>query len=149
MSFHPKDPLDEKTKLSDYVIEFPDHTNLKAGTLGESGLLSDKVREIILHQSCLSLSESIFGEDALIFEGVNFDWVRLRKKDDEKGVKIIFKDYPNLALWSKPGADYVCIEPWLGLPDRENESIDITEKSTYKKISPKDSFAISIITVLE
>jgi galactose mutarotase-like enzyme len=60
-----------------------------------------------------------------------------------------FKDYPNIAFWSKPGADYVCVEPWLGLPDRENESVDITKKSTFKKLQPNQKYSIDIETVIE
>lgn len=142
-------PLDKNTKLSDYVIEFPEEQHLKASTLGDSGLLSNRKREIVKHKKTLPLSETIFNEDALIFENIDFDWVRLRKKNSNKGVVVKFSGYPHLAFWSKPGADYVCIEPWLGLPDHEEESIDITQKSTYKTIKPNGKFCISIETVIE
>jgi galactose mutarotase-like enzyme len=142
-------PLDNKTSLTDYVIEFPHDTGLKALTLGKSGLLSDRIRKIPTEYNLLELSEDIFNEDALIFADIDFDWVRLRRREEDKGVVVNFKDYPNLALWSKPGADYVCIEPWLGLPDHENESIDITKKSSYKCIQPGSDFKISIETIIE
>ncbi len=60
-----------------------------------------------------------------------------------------FKGYPHLALWSKPMADYVCIEPWLGLPDREDESLDLTEKTSYKTIQPGTTFSTAIETEIE
>jgi galactose mutarotase-like enzyme len=25
-----------------------------------------------------------------------------------------FDDFPHLGIWTKPGADFVCIEPWQG-----------------------------------
>jgi galactose mutarotase-like enzyme len=75
--------------------------------------------------------------------------VRLRKKKEKKGIIVRFKDYPHLALWSKPSADYVCIEPWLGLPDLEEESLDITQKPTYKTIAPGTTFSIGIETEIE
>jgi galactose mutarotase-like enzyme len=141
--------LDAQTQLSDYVIEFPKPLTLKAGTLGKSGLLSDKIRTFPIYNKCLQLSENLFDEDALIFENIDFNWVRLKKKDNQQGIVVKFSGFKNLALWSKPGADYLCIEPWLGLPDRENEPVDITKKSTYKFIKPKDSFSISIETIIE
>jgi len=85
----------------------------------------------------------------LIFENIEFESVRLRRKDEKKGIIVRFEGYPNLALWSKPGADYVCIEPWLGLPDSESDSNDITEKKSYKTIVPKGKFSISISTEVE
>lgn len=142
-------PLSDTIKLSDYVIEFPSRFDFMADTLGASGLLSDHKRKIKHHGKLLELSDSLFDEDALIFSDIDFDWVRLRKKGEEKGIKVLFKGYPHLALWSRPGADYVCIEPWLGLPDHENVSTDITEKPSYKIIEPDAEFSISIETEIE
>lgn len=142
-------PLNERTELSDYVIEFPIQHNLKTRKLGPSGLLSNNEKEIMMENGILQLSDTLFNEDALIFEDIDFDWVRLRKKNELKGVIVRFTGYPNLALWSKPLADYVCIEPWLGLPDSESESTDMTEKTTYKTIPPNALFSITIETEVE
>jgi galactose mutarotase-like enzyme len=142
-------PLNDDTKLGDYLIEFPRPLKLHADTLGATGLLSSTKREIDSFNGTLPLSDSLFNEDALIFSDIDFNWVRLRKKSKKKGIIVRFTDYPNLALWSKPGADYICIEPWLGLPDREDESTDITKKSSLKTIDPGTSYSIAIETEIE
>jgi galactose mutarotase-like enzyme len=142
-------PLNEKTKLSDYVIEFPEKIDLNARQLGASGLLSNVERNISTEANCLTLSATLFNEDALIFPNITYDWIRLRKKAAEKGVLVRFSGYPTVALWSKPGADFICIEPWLGLPDHEEESIHITEKTTYQSIAPNEIFKIAIETEVE
>ena len=142
-------PLDKHTSLSDYVIEFPQSLNLESRTLGSSGLLSPEKRSIETTDGLLPLSDTLFNDDALIFTDITYDWVRLRKRDKKKGVIVRFTEYPNLALWSKPAADYVCIEPWLGLPDSEDESIDITKKGSYKTLAPGDTFDITITTEIE
>ena len=142
-------PLNKSTALSDYLIEFPNQNQLVSATLGDSGLLSYRKRNYNLFNNSLELNEIIFKDDALIFSNINFDWVRLRKTNEEKGIVVKFSGYPNLALWAKPGADYICIEPWLGLPDRVDESIELSEKSTYQKIDPSEQFAISIETKIE
>jgi galactose mutarotase-like enzyme len=142
-------PLSKNIKLSDYVIEFPTPLVLETNTLGASGLLSLRKRKIESNEKMLLLSDTLFNDDALIFIDIDYSWVRLRKKNKKKGIVVRFKDYPHLALWSKPFADYVCIEPWLGLPDSENESIDITQKTSYKTIEPGDLFSIAIETEIE
>lgn len=142
-------PLNDQTKLSDYVIEFPTPLQLTSSTLGASGLLSLHQRDLASAAGVLPLSESLFDKDALIFAHLDCDWVRLRKKKDKKGIIVRFKGYPHLALWSKPSADYVCIEPWLGLPDLEEESLDITQKPTYTTIAPGTTFYIAIETEIE
>nr|WP_321243845.1 aldose 1-epimerase family protein [uncultured Psychroserpens sp.] len=142
-------PLNENVKLSDYVIEFPSPLHLESNLLGASGLLSNNKRKIQCNDKALPLSDTLFNDDALIFSNIDFDWVRLRKKANKKGIIVRFKDYPHLALWSKPFADYICIEPWLGLPDREDESIDLTKKTSYKTIEPGSKFSIAIETEIE
>lgn len=142
-------PFGENTKLSDYVIEFPHPLNLKASTLGASGLLSHHKREIESNDGILPLSDTLFNNDSLIFPNINYDWVRLRKKTEKKGIVVRFTGYPHLALWSKPFADFICIEPWLGLPDGEDESTDITQKPSYKTIEPDTNFSIVIETEIE
>jgi len=142
-------PLNDRLKLSDYVIEFPAPIKLTSHRLGASGLLSNHTRTIESEGGLLPLSNTLFDEDALIFQNIACNWVRLRKKKDKKGIIVRFKDYPHLALWSKPCADFVCIEPWLGLPDLVDESTDITQKPSYKTIEPGTQFSISIETEME
>lgn len=142
-------PLIKNVALSDYVIEFPTQFALNSSTLGASGLLSLHQRKIESNKGILPLSDTLFNADALIFADIDCDWIRLRKKNERKGIVVRFKDYPHLALWSKPAADYVCIEPWLGLPDREDESIELTQKSSYKTIEPGTKFSIAIETEIE
>lgn len=141
--------LSEKVHLSDYVIEFPNPLNLEANVLAASGLLSDQKRKIKSNKAILPLSDTLFDDDALVFTNIACDWVRLRKKSATKGIVVRFTDYPHLALWSKPSADFVCIEPWLGLPDREDESIELLKKTNYKTIEPGTKFSITIETEIE
>ncbi len=142
-------PLSKDVSLSDYVLEFPAPFDFMSNTLGPSGLLSNHKRNVVSNKEILTLSDTLFNEDALIFSDIDFDWIRLRKKNEKTGIVVRFKDYPHLALWSKPGADYVCIEPWLGLPDGENESLDITQKASYKTIEAYTKFSITIETEIE
>lgn len=142
-------PLNQSTKLSDYVLEFPTQLNRKPKALASSGLLSQNKHEIECSEAILPLTNTLFDDDALVFVDIKCDWVRLRKKDKKKGIVVRFADYPHLALWSKPKADFVCIEPWLGLPDGEDEPIEITEKSTLVTIEPNTEFAIAIETEIE
>ncbi len=141
-------PLDEETSLSDYVIDFPGKEELLAETLAASGYLDYKQRRFALENGALRLSDQLFDEDALIFVNVGVNRVSLRKAGESKGLEVHFKGYPHLALWSKPGADYVCIEPWLGLPDREDESIEALQKTTMRILEPRGLFTIGVETVV-
>jgi galactose mutarotase-like enzyme len=45
-----------------------------------------------------------------------------------------------LGLWSKPNADYVCIEPWLGIADSENTNQQLIEKEGIMKLDSQGEF---------
>ncbi len=141
--------LSDNKRLSDYVIEFPVAQTLESLTLDNAGLLTPITRKINTQEALLPLSKTLFNDDALIFSNINYDWVRLREKSKPNGIVVQFSGYPNLALWAQPGADYVCIEPWLGLPDTQSESLDITKKSTYTTLKPQEQLTRTITTVIE
>lgn len=142
-------PVTATKTLSDYVIEFPEVQERSSHTLNNHGLLTSTMRKVETDGALLPLSKTIFNDDALIFSEIDYSWVRLRESAKTKGLVIRFTGYSHLALWAQPGADYVCIEPWLGLPDTENESLDITKKSTYTKLVPQEQFSITIETEVE
>lgn len=62
----------------------------------------------------LTLDPALFAEDAAIFPQGAGDALSYSA---ESGPRLTFRlrNLPNLALWSKPGAPFVCIEPWHGM----------------------------------
>lgn len=72
-------------------------------------------------------SPALFEADALI-------WDRLHSRSLTYGapggasLKIAFPDTPMLGIWTKPGAAYVCVEPWHGIADPEGFTGDFRNK---------------------
>lgn len=75
----------------------------------------------------LVLDHSQFEDDAMIFpEGAG---AGLRYGvEGGPGLQFTFHNLPHLAIWQKPGAPYVCIEPWHGTHTTEAASNEITER---------------------
>ena len=48
-----------------------------------------------------------------------------------------------LGLWAKPGAPYVCIEPWCGICDSVNVSGKIEEKPYVTSLEAGDKFVFT------
>ena len=46
----------------------------------------------------------------------------------ETNREISFKDFPDLAIWSKPGAPFICIEPWFSTADKIDSNGVFEEK---------------------
>lgn len=57
-----------------------------------------------------------------LFTNITSDWVGLRNLKDNSIIKIQTKDFPYCMIWQNTSGtpQFVCIEPWHGLPDAEN-----------------------------
>ena len=54
-------------------------------------------------------------------------------------LKIDFPDTPWLGLWQKPGAHYLCVEPWAGMADPVGFTGDVWDKQGVMTLLPGDS----------
>ena len=75
----------------------------------------------------LPLSDALFADDALVWTGVRSQSVRYGA-DTGPQLEIAFPDTPDLGIWSKPGARFVCVEPWHGHADPEGFAGDFRDK---------------------
>lgn len=65
----------------------------------------------------IALSDTLFDADALIFKQPRSRHVRLVHRSGRVRVSVATGGAPVLGLWARPGAPYVCIEPWHGIDD--------------------------------
>ena len=72
----------------------------------------------------------------------NFNHLTLKRKD---GRRISFRFHSKyLSIWSKPNAgDFVCIEPWDGLPDFENPNLELSKKEGINSLKPGEEYLFS------
>ncbi|MCB0737087.1 MAG: aldose 1-epimerase family protein [Bacteroidetes bacterium] len=115
-------------ELSDYYLEFPVEGLPEMHLLNHNGLFNGKTKKLKLQQGKLPISQSLFNNDALVFKSLNFDTVQLKSHKHDLGIQVDFVGFPQLGIWSKPGAPFVCIEPWLGCADHEGFEGDISER---------------------
>ncbi len=78
------------------------------------GLLAPDLRATPVRGRRLALGDALFTEDALVFDRPRSRAVAYGSPG-RAGLHVAFEDMPNLGIWSKPGAGFVCIEPWQGL----------------------------------
>jgi galactose mutarotase-like enzyme len=65
----------------------------------------------------LQLHPSLFEHDALILDPVQSGWVCLVHHSQGERLRLHFHGAPTLGLWARPGASFICIEPWWGRDD--------------------------------
>lgn len=83
--------------------------------------------------------------DAGLFEGDALIWDRLSSRSLTFGaagaaqLSIAFPDTPMLGIWQKPGAAYLCIEPWQGIADPLGFAGDFREKPGIIALPPGEA----------
>ena len=104
--------------------------------------------EILRYFPCqlYELLENTFDNDAIIMKNIHSNKVIL--KDNKNNVDILefdFTGFPYLALWSKKGAPFVCIEPWQNTADKIDSNQIYKEKENILSIDPDEIFSCKYI----
>lgn len=127
-------PFSPEENYSDYYLEFEKEEKLERHLLSDAGLFNGKTEVVPLQGNKLVLSHELFSKDALVFKNLLSRTVTLRSKNHRRFIKISYPDFPYLGVWAKPGAPFVCIEPWLGCADSEGKPVDISRKEAIQNL---------------
>jgi galactose mutarotase-like enzyme len=68
-----------------------------------------------VHQKVLTLTEDLFADGAIIFESMKSRTVRYVSPQGPV-LDLALAGFAQFTVWKQPGADFVCLEPWAGLP---------------------------------
>lgn len=124
--------------FENYSLAFEQTEKLTSYQL-ENDLLSDTSETINLKKNKLSLSYSLFEKDALIFKTLKSSMVDILENGTPL-LRVRFDDFPNLGIWTKNNAPFICIEPWLGYSDTINCSGNILEKEGIQLLKGYETF---------
>lgn len=131
------------TDFEDYSLVFKEGTEKLYYVLldAESGTaIGDKVYELELTDSKYALKKDMFDKDALVFDGGQIEWAALALPDGKPYIALESKGFPNFGIWSKPGAPYVCLEPWCGRCDNKGFEGEISEKPGIIALKAGETF---------
>lgn len=95
----------------------------------------------------LELEHDLFDADAMIFpdgagNGLTYG------PTDGPSLTFRFDNLPNLALWQKPGAPFLCIEPWHGMAAHAGGTAELTERPFTVALAPGESARYGFSVVL-
>ena len=123
-------------KIGDY-LEFSENEELLTERIDHESILIEEKFPVDLDGKKLIITEDIFKDDALILTGYNSKAVSLKSNNHNRVVKFNF-DSPLLGIWAKPGAPYVCIEPWWGVNDNYDKKADLSQKRGIMALNPNE-----------
>lgn len=114
-----------------------------AWLFGSEKLIGRKSDSVFENGNTITLHPDLFKDDALIFEGLRSSGVTL-KRANGRNVHVDFGGAPCLGIWAKPASDYVCIEPWFGVDDREGADYTFENKPYVQKLGSGKEFKFTV-----
>jgi galactose mutarotase-like enzyme len=145
--FHPafRWPLPYGGPRADHHIRFARPEPAPIRRLDENGCLRPEPLPTPVVGDTLALDDALFRDDAVIFD---HPASRSLTYESSEGARLIvdFESMPHLAVWTKPGAGFVCIEPWQGHADPAGFTGELSAKPGILSLAPNASrcFAMSI-----
>lgn len=130
-------PLRAGERFEDYELIFDVPEKADSHLLNAQGVIRRDGRRPMLDGSRLPLDYTTFGEiDTVIFSMLRSGSVSLLHQETGRGVQLDFHEFPMVAFWSKPGAPYLCMEPWQGCAAWDDESGRFEDKPFCTVLPP-------------
>ena len=116
--YHPafRWPLPYGHERSEHFIEFASDEPAPIRRLDAAGLLLPGRDPTPIAGRRLALTDALFEDDAIIFDDLRSQSATYGANEGPR-IRVSFPAAPYLGIWSKPRANFICIEPWHGVAD--------------------------------
>lgn len=140
---HPAFKIDpDDMKRGNYYLEFAEEEDKAHFLYLVDGLVgTEYARNKLVNNKYILLDEHTFDNDALIIKGIQNKKISLKNKRTGKTVLTMeYNDWQYLGIWSRPGAPFICLEPWTSTADRINSNNVFVQKPDMKVLEPQAEF---------
>ena len=128
-------PFNKGENYEDYYLEFETEEHLETHLLSKEGFFNGEVYPVPTPKNKLYLTRNMFDADALVFKDLRSREVCIKSDKHNQSLSVEFPHFNYLGIWAKGGADFVCIEPWLGCADTAGKHVDISQKEDIQKLA--------------
>jgi galactose mutarotase-like enzyme len=134
--FHPalRWPLPGGGPKQDHVLRFEQSEAAPVRRLHD-GLLTIVRHPTPVEGRCLPLNDTLFTDGAVIFDQLLSRAVTYLSPLGAS-IAVTFDGMPHLGVWSKPGADFICIEPWQGYAAAVDFHGELSSKEGMMVVQP-------------
>lgn len=134
--FHPafRWPLPGAGPRGAHVVRFERAEPAPIRRLDGDGLVAPVPRPTPVAGDTLPLDDTLFVEDAIVFD--RLESRRLTFGAGDVRLALAFADMPHLGIWTKPGAPFLCLEPWQGHADPVGFTGDLADKPGMVPLAP-------------
>ncbi|MDT8759278.1 aldose 1-epimerase family protein [Sphingomonas psychrotolerans] len=143
--FHPAFawPLPFGTPRAAHRIVFERDEPAELSAIVNGGWIAPETSPSPLAGRELLLTDELFDRDALVWDSLASTSLRYDGGDGPE-LDIGFAGMPKLGIWTKPGARFVCIEPWHGIADPVGFAGEIWDKPGILRFEPGESRSFSM-----
>lgn len=117
--------FDQPETFDDYVLD--------------GNLIKREPMRMAENTAVFPLKTEYFAVDALVFRTLKSRGVTLRSKAHGRTIRVEYPRHDVLMLWTKPGAGYICIEPWVNAPDFVDSDLRIEHKPGCIRVAPGEA----------
>lgn len=124
--------------FSKYALQFdPAVDALENQEVDPAPLLNGKTHPVKLNNGAYDLSHAKLDDGLVVFSAKGLNHVKLASPEAKHAVELNISDFPYLAVWSpeKKNADFVCVEPFNGLPDVYGEPERMQDKKAVNTVA--------------
>jgi galactose mutarotase-like enzyme len=108
--------------------------------IAPGGLFSQAERPSGVAGRVLTLSAETFAHEALCFIGARSRGLELASRPEGgPRLRVAFEGLPNIVLWSRPAAPFLCIEGWSGSGDPEGYAGELADKPGMILLAPGET----------
>lgn len=130
----------EELDKGNYYLEFEEEEDKIHFLYLVDGLIgTEYAKNILENKKVVTLNASLFSNDAIIMKGLKSNKVSL-KNNGKTILTMDFTGFPYLAVWTKPRAPFICIEPWMTTADNVNGSGVFRQKTDILLLPPKQEY---------
>lgn len=129
-------PLFEDEKFEDYHLVFPTLENVKQTNLDTAELFDVELKDIQLDYEMIEKAKT------LVYQDFKSPYVDLVGKHHT--IRTSITGYKYVAFWTaKPGAPFICVEPWYGTGDFKEYHVPFNKRPNTINLEPHRTFMTS------
>ncbi len=147
--YHPafRWPLPFGQARESHFIEFACEEPGPLRRLNADGLLTPERHPTPISHRRLALEDGLFQDDVMIFNEIRSRIVTYGAETGPR-IQVSFSDSPYLGIWTKPRANFICIEPWHGIADPVGFDGDFTQKPGVFMVPARAAVEIRMMIAL-
>ena len=144
-------PLCDEDDFSDSYVKFSEKCEPKLVEMSDTTyLVTGNTPDFPLEDGrILRLTHKLFDEKSVFLKNTARE-LTLRGKNTDRSVKVSFPECEILGFWQAAGcnAEYLCVEPWNGLPSYDGVDEEISTKKASMSLAPHAEYSNTIYITL-